>query len=396
MNKLGSSITATGIKLGDTLGGSNWCMKALNPAAPLTETNYPDGGTASRVLQHYERTVTGSYAAAAANWTLTILQRANPAVFGSLMTDDGVTPVMTPVLNTQLAADYTNIRSFLIANCEAYRIVYSSITCVMDATSVTNSGMVAAANYISPPARLNRDETVAFYIRRPVLAWPDPPKSYDTLVQVPGAYLGEAKDGVYVPFRLESFRWGKPNNLFLPLYTADATSMNLGLGTFTGAPLPVGPSVPDWPYGLTGMSQTNYGDGNIFEETEDCMSHVVFRNLNPAANIRITFRVGIEYIVPPATVLSPNMRLPPLYDPAALNAYKIVSSQLKQGYPAEYNDWQKILGVISNIAKTVLPMIPGAAPLTSLVPLAEKGILNIGKKISAKRAAKKKILPARK
>lgn len=67
----------------------------------------------------------------------------------------------------------------------------------------------------------------------------------------------------------------------------------------------------------------------------------------------------------PGTTLASFQRTSPVYDAMALAAYFSISRELKDAYPAEYNDLGKILGTIANVAKGVIGTIfpPARVPL---------------------------------
>lgn len=89
------------------------------------------------------------------------------------------------------------------------------------------------------------------------------------------------------------------------------------------------------------------------------------------------YRGGWEYQVAPSTTLVSFAKTSPVYDPQALATYFKISRELKDGYPADYNDLGKILDVIKGAAKTVLPIassvFPVLRPVSALVSAAGSG-----------------------
>lgn len=382
-------IQKTGLKLGNTESGSAWTMKALNPAAPDTVQGIPDSSALARVVKHFERTVTVSFPAAGANWSLDVLLHPNPWTPACYLTNDGVTATFTQVLNTQLGASDDNIRKFLYDQTEAYRVCYASMTAIMDATSITNSGLVAATQYIYVPLDAScHGKPFGISIdgaARLFQVWPDAPRSYDQLIQMPGTYIGEAKDGVYVPLRIDpELEWVHSNDEKLHINVDDAIAKGwIGYNT-SGSNLPVNAGhKTSWPFGIFSCD-ANPTAVFSYPNSQRTVAHVSLRNLNPAANIRITYRLGFEFLVAPGATYSPDLHVPPPYDQLALEAYKAIAAQLKLAYPASYNDWQKIVRTISDIASTVLPFLPGGQLLSPTLPLLEKGVLSIGGKIANK------------
>jgi hypothetical protein len=363
-------------------------MKTLNPAAPLTIAGVPDAELASRVIKHYERTVTIQFAAAAANWNADIMLYANPWTPSAFLTDDGVAPTVTQVLNTQLGATSELVRQFIFENTEAYRVIYGSMTAIMDATSLTNSGLVAATQYTMVPKQLYLDTTVANRLRISNRCWPDPPRNYDQLIQMPGTYIGQAKDGVYLPLRLDIEEpWVRTNDYYAHYSTDDTIILGADAYNFYSGAQAAVATPASFPFGLSGTSQA----ATVFEypNSQPNIGHISFRNITPTAALRITYRIGVEFLVPPGTLFASDIQLPPSYDPTSIEMYKRVSTKLKLAYSADYNDWQKIVGAIKAAAHTILPMIPAGNMLTGLIDPAAAAALKLGAFVKKKAAARK-------
>jgi hypothetical protein len=191
-------------------------------------------------------------------------------------------------------------------------------------------------------------------------------------------------------------RWVNSNDVRLHVNVDDAIAGGWHTYSTAGHALPVtGASTPSWPFGM--ISSTDTAGALIpslqFRNSQRTSAHVAFRNLNAGATIRFTYRMGFEFLVSPGTTYSPDLHVPPPYDPTALEAYKAVATQLKLAYPASYNDWQKIVRTISDIASTVLPWLPGGSFLAQAVPLVEKGVMAVGGRIAGRK--KKPPLPKR-
>lgn len=100
-------------------------------------------------------------------------------------------------------------------------------------------------------------------------------------------------------------------------------------------------------------------DGNVI--------HVAARNLDLTSNFTFYVRQGWEFAVLPGTPLAPHMKNSPLLDETSLRTYFAISRELKDAYPADFNDLGKILKEIANIALDVLPVLfPPAAPLVGI------------------------------
>lgn len=379
-NKMSQLVNSVTPSLGSTPEGRAWCMKALNPAAPLNVLGIPDGDVSPRVVQNYERILTIDMPLAANNWSCDILLHGNPLNVGAYRVDDGVTPSILPITNPQLGAGDTAQFQYLWNNVEAYRLVSCSVTAVLDATSTTDSGSVAATQFAIVPKLLSLSDSNVYNqnlcLVPAVECWPDTLKPYDDLVQMPGAYTGKAKEGVYIPLRLDlKDEWKHPNEARYAINTSQTHLWNFNLwNSVPSAMTPV--TEVSWPYGVRG-TYANSGGLQPFRympKAQDTSAQMSFRNLNPSATLKCTVRTTIEYKVTPGSQMTPNLTLSPPYDPSAIAMYKLVANSLKLAYPADYNDWQKIVKTIADIARVITKTIPVLSPLTPAIDLGEKGI----------------------
>lgn len=99
------------------------------------------------------------------------------------------------------------------------------------------------------------------------------------------------------------------------------------------------------------------------------------RNLSAATAFAFYFRVCIECRVTPTSPLAPQQTVSPLYDPLALASYFRISRELKDAYPADYNDLGTLWEDVKQIAKTVaggLSFIPG--PVGTIAGMVHKVI----------------------
>jgi hypothetical protein len=113
------------------------------------------------------------------------------------------------------------------------------------------------------------------------------------------------------------------------------------------------------------------------------------RNLALTTSFTFFVRCGIEMQVVPSSVLAPQLKLSPPQDEAAIRTYFAIARELKDGYPADYNDAGKIWDAISSTVKKILPFaenIPGIGGAARAV----SGMMTMGDKIRASRQKKKK------
>jgi hypothetical protein len=86
-----------------------------------------------------------------------------------------------------------------------------------------------------------------------------------------------------------------------------------------------------------------------------------------------------------------------MYDCRALDTYFAIARELKDAYPADYNDLGKIWDIISRVGKKVLPVLkvmPG--PIAQGIATTAGGAIGLGDAVRAKRVAKKQRQKARK
>jgi len=107
---------------------------------------------------------------------------------------------------------------------------------------------------------------------------------------------------------------------------------------------------------------------------------ISFRNMSVATSLVVYIRVGFEVQVRPQSSLAPYLKLSPAYDAQALDAYFMISRELKDAFPASYNDANKIWSVISSVAKAVAPVL---SPFASWMSMGIKAAANTGDAIAA-------------
>jgi hypothetical protein len=118
-------------------------------------------------------------------------------------------------------------------------------------------------------------------------------------------------------------------------------------------------------------------------------AHICARNLDVTTSFTFYIRMGIEMQVCPGSVLSPQMKLSPPHDQMALDAYFAIARELKDGYPADFNDLGKIWEVISRAGKAVLPFIGATGPLGASVSAVGRAAIGLGDNIAERRKSKR-------
>lgn len=433
-------------ELGLTEEGRAWCLKALHPSESAPEVmGIPDRSGQDTVMIHFtSRYVLGRpIGYATTTWDADLSLLPNPVAFLGITFHDGnhANSATGTCYNTQLgtagATAGSKVESWL-ALAQRWRIAYESMTVELDASALYNSGNVVAANapvkarkvgftpmsierrykdheaapFVTNAAAINFDhdrldigiDGVANYapLAFNALAFQsgDEP-DYDTLINMPRAYQGLAKDGVYMPLCLShpENKWFGEQNV---CYFAGTNAFTFPTsGTKEVHAMPVGSAtanaVTAWPFAAALDSHTSTGTFinpisgavigapggavggmtsgmKIVSFCNQTWSHACFRNLSENATLVVTVRCGFEIEAQPGTTLSTQLAPSPLYDPLALDAYYAIRREMADAYPASYNDLNKLLKVVVGGGRIMLPylshMFPQLAPLAAPLDMA--------------------------
>ncbi len=376
--KLREVIEAYGSSLGTSEEGKAWCIKALHPSDPLTEVRgIPDRSSGCSVMLNFQQQVTLSPPASAAgkwNCEINVLPDPLQPVF-AYNTDTGAAHAEAAnLVNTQFGVTTGAATTEWLASFEQWRLVYMGASIYLNASDLYNEGICTAAQHSIHPLEsgvsLGTGAGTATYCTAKIQQWQttdDPP--YDVLVRMPAVYTGEAREGCYMPLRLDSNhqRWRDSRDVARTGYFAQAYGTDSG--TFPAAALPV-IGVAGWPYADCQPAYLSAAQaGQIFGDRHLCMLNdtagkAIFTGLNLQATVTVMMRWGVECRVLPSSKYSSFQALAPPYDPISENTYFAVSRQLKDAYPVSYNDFGKLWDVIKSVARTVDPflgLIPGGA-----------------------------------
>lgn len=391
--------------LGNTPSGSDWCLKALHPSDPLTEVRgIPDSSNLPTVCMNYQAVLTiAPTPGSATPWSFEASLLPHPVNFMVADVYDSVVPAGTyyNCPNTQIAASavthdarYQAFRGMF----QRWRLCYMSVTCYQDGPDLANQGTLCVSQ---PPVRPKKVYVTSYPVGG--TAWvqaefategystEDFP-NYTTSQSMPSAYLGRSKDGAYVPLKLTETcqDWVSESD---SVYCSNLTIQNLALAEFYQIPSTNPGQV--WPHVDLVPRYTNVGGGNVFNGKltspmlSGCFAHISGRNLSNQTSFTFYVRCGIEGQVHPSSALAPQLKLSPPADDLALEAYFAISRELKDAYPANYNDLGKLWDTISSVAKNVLPYIPTLGPLTQSAKLGGQAIVTAGDALRARRKAKR-------
>lgn len=368
------------LKLGASTSGREWCIKALHPSDPLTDVRgIPDQSAQPTTVVNWQMESTVKCSATSGTWSCDITALPDPVSFGCYSKTESASGATTlgSFLNTQLSATntYPACRLALTQAAERWRLAYYGLTVYCDAPSLADQGTVAAASVPVEPslysfvglANTTPSSTQVAVQKAIVFQTTDVP-AFETLVRMPNAYTGQAKNGVYFPMKLSTnhMRWHSTAD-----FVNDATgwlsaTKDYSMTVKTGTSDPMATS--GWPYYGETSAWVNTTTG-VVETRTRCMpanenfGAICFQNLSYQASLTLVWRVGFEIQAGPQSTLSSYLHLSPAYDRIAVDDYYAISRELKDAYPADYNDLGKLWEVIKKAARAALPVVRNFGPI---------------------------------
>jgi len=392
-------IGEKGLAFGDTPTGADWCIKALHPSDPLTEVRgIPDHSAVPSLLMNYQATYTVSCSAGAVGtWEFDSVLMPHPVQQMYLVKRDSVAPagLESEFLNPQI--DGTTHAAKYAAFCllsRRWRLAYQSVTVIQDGPDLANQGTLVAAQVPVAPMLLQiclPQATTMLTMARAARYGDDLRPDYVSTQSMPNAYFNKSKEGCYMPLKLTETcqDWVSASNSETVLSNATAQA-----GVSSGVYVITQPFVPPFPF--IGLNPASAGTTNSVcqgQVTSPLLNGswgvVCARNLAPTTSYTFYIRTGIEMQVSPASTLAPQLKLSPPFDRRALDTYFAISRELKDGYPADYNDLGKIWDAISGALRQIGPAlgaIPGWGPVASG---AISGVAGVGDYVRRSRASKK-------
>lgn len=387
-------------KLGDTDEGSAWCNQALNPAiGPLVLRGIPDADAFPSVCLDYERVVSIPPPASATGvWTciMNVLPHPiQPASFICTTTGGqiGYGGIVNPTF--ALVTQYSSLTAAFGTLCNSFRMLYCGVTIDLDASAMTDSGSVVAGQFPLEFQRINyalpkAGACVAYaHLLNCNYNSNFPGQSVS---QLPGAYAGLAKDGIYMPIKLDpAAPWATTNAAEMacvanPTSAVPPTADSLRLVTLPNATPTLGNTFPFYGSSYYGTSAPFVGAWAFTDNTvngdvaaplqQSNMGHIVFYNLNVAASLTVKVRWGVEMRVEPTSLLAPALKPSARHDVLALTAYSDVAGSLPWAYPSAYNANGKLAGMIKGLWNRVRPALAtGLSFIPHPVAQAASGVL---------------------
>lgn len=338
-----------------------------------------------------------------ASWELHMLTLQGGAPADSFAVQDisfGGTPPIDP---------YSSLRTRVSCNPMSFRTTYRSITTHLTASNLNNQGSVVCG-------QVDNDWAVGTgfaILKRPdnnYLAVPHVsalPLTNEQITQLcPGSYVGEARDGVYIPHRLIG-----PSQPFVAQQLSAGRTCREGIpadsmlsyvaenGIVAPSTLPATPRIVSADTGQTPWLATDnwireaYDMQYVIDDTgfDKCASTVtIFRGLSPAATLTSRMFVGLETVVHPTSPLASFVKSPADPDHHAIQLYYELVTRMKTVYPADYNGLGTLIPILASAASYVIPKV---------MPYLKRGAEDVvkyianefeGKAVHAAKAAMKK------
>lgn len=297
---------------------------------------------------------------------------------------------------------------------QAYRITALGVTGTHVASALTDEGIITAAQYSVPQAEMMLSRPYAAHWKQDAaeceygagiveefagqqvvypsagailrfnskaLLYRDGPWQRDSIMQATNSYTGKAKEGFYVPLKLDTdhrmiplntpFQLGGNTTYYSDIH--DCASITTNVSESEGQSTPA----EAWPYYCkmpddypSRDSDFQYDAGMIsgFETAANSVAHVSVRGLNPKASINLVLRLSVEFLPDTSSPEAAYARPAAPPDAMAIKMYTQLAASLPDAFPADYNDRGKLMNLISRVARTIAPALNTGLSILSAVP----------------------------
>lgn len=345
-------------------------------------------------MMNYQSTYTiASKDGADNNWGFNMALTPHPIQFGVVSQHDNTLDktVLSPLLNTQIdgATHYQKFKSML-GLAKRWRLCYMSVTIQQDGPALADQGTIAACQSAIAPKIITltmHDAANYYYATRPLASYgADTFPDFDKIQSMPGAYYTRSKDGMYMPLKLTRTCQDWHSLATANCHTSTDYANESAQLAFTT--IDKVSNTTSWPFPGLATVSGDFANGALnVQETitsdmcNDAYGQIAATNVGPTTRFTVFIRAGYELQVMPGTALTPQQKVSPQYDPVALQNYFMISRELKDAYPADYNDLGKIWGVIKDVGSGVVRNLVDAAklfphPVVSGIARAVGGIID--------------------
>ncbi len=394
----------------------DWLIKALHPAATHECPGVPDMYEGQIITPDYrDSVVVGPNAAVTGDWDLMVLQIPGDVNGFAYATGpsgvDFTLPITSIPSNTTTGATANQLNSaFSVGFIELtgtaitfpshnsfqlqaqpweWRNRYRGLTCYMTASALYDQGTVFASSFSSTFVRSGPivDPNVVSGGSTPSLAvvhaFNLPLDETSLQLVSPKPYVAPARHGVYVPsrfldFDLSPIEFVKNSDVVWP-----TTSGVNFLSNASGTPVPAitypqflnASGVPSWVSGA--FTEARVAGNSQMDTNQSGMtsSIVIFRGLANQARITVRSYYGLEIVPTNSSTQRQFAKPAPAYSEVALRTYAAIQHELAYCFPASYNSWGDLLGVIDKVAKVLYPVV---SPLLSKIPVVGGVVKTIG------------------
>lgn len=290
--------------------------------------------------------------------------------------------------NTQLTSQTTPSTTELMepwmAIAQRWRLTYQAVTIYQDGPDLANQGTIVVSQSPMQPALFHCNSAgynggVYPALRLALFEKDTEGPNFQRSQAMPNAYMGRSREGAYVPLKLTDTcqDWQSKADLIspfsspsweIPSAVTTLPTTNTHSYPFWDVPGMIG-NVTEGVITLSGQCIPSLCNGTV--------ANISARNLSDQTSFTFYFRTGFEMQLAPSSTFTPQLKLSPPYDPVALDTYFAISRELKDAYPADYNDLGKMWDVISKAIRTSGPALQNLPLAKYAAPFVRAG-LDIG------------------
>lgn len=379
MQELIGELTG-GAVLGETDVGAAWCLKALHPAdVNVLSCPMPSNETRSFASVGFNQMDAFSIPStfqSTKTWAIDIFVLRDPCVlYAYRMHQAGAADVTGFVFSKQYGMGpgqtYADCFQSVRQSMEKFRITSQSLTGYFDGASESDQGHVVLGQsdlpWMKVAATMLPAPTMDIAAQLPWVFYQDPRPEYENILQATRSYQGSARDGFYVPSKLQNIgRWCATNQVNGMLGTHEAIMSDttplpfgkLGVASFFAEDSHL-KTTNTFPW----MRKTVQDEiPFVFDQMDSSITSIFYTGLSSTSTLRLTMRWTMDMMVRPGTIYAPFVRMPPVEDHLAFKMYAEVSRRMADGHPSRYNNLGAIIPLIGKVASAVFPTLGSFLP----------------------------------
>lgn len=373
-------------------------MKALHPASVAAEpTGIPDNSAVpTAVLSYQSSYVIRPSNGAVGTWNFSASLLPHPVDFMYTSVTDSAGTVLGSFLNTQLTgANHVGKMASWLDIAQAWRLAAMSVTIYQDGPALADQGTLTACQALIKPTVTPAFGWVPNAQGAPSVHSYDPSDEplYQVMQNMPNAYMGKSKEGLYAPLKLtDTCQHWKTQADLVSLSGVRAAGQAANFIPYYQTPADCGvfphPTFGRFAWNAGAIVQNPITSPMLNEQ----VVHIAGNNLSVTTQFVVYIRAVLEVRCQPGTPYTPQLKLSPPHDRLALDTYFAIARDLKDAYPADFNDLGKIWNVIKGIlgvAAPALKAIPVVGPaLSAAAPALVAGGDALGTLIKAASSSK--------